>query len=72
MTERTEEIDGWKVRLSRTGNGDYPKFHAEAKDDLWGKYGEAFAETADDALRRLAHQTEIDVDELLITFGMRI
>lgn len=72
MTERCEEIDGWKVRLVRSSNADYPKYHAEARDDLWGKYGEAFAETADDALRKLAARTDLDTDELLITFGVRL
>lgn len=70
MIERTEEIDGYKIRLQRSTNGDYPRYHAEGRDDLWGRYGEAFAESAYDALSKLADLLKIDREEVLITFGL--
>lgn len=70
MTERVEEIDGYKVRLQRSQNGDYPRYHAEARDDLWGRYAEVFAEDAYDALSKLADRANLNRDEVLITFGI--
>lgn len=71
MTERTEEIDGYKIRLCKTDNGDYPRYKAEARDDLWGRYAEAYAENSHDALCKLADRIGLDQEEVLITFGVK-
>jgi len=65
------EVDGYKIRLVKSDAGEYPKYKAEARDDLWGKYGEAYAETSYDALCKLSERMEIDRDEVLITFGVQ-
>ena len=70
MNERCHEVDGWKLRLQRSANTDYPKYHAEARDDLWGRYAEAFGEDAYDVLSKLADRANLNRDEVLITFGI--
>ena len=70
MQEVTAHVDGWVVRLMRTECGDYPRYKAEGRDDRWGRYGEAFAENGREALTKLSERTGLDLDELLITFGI--
>lgn len=71
MMQVCHEVDGYTIRLAKSDNGEYPKYKAEARDDLWGKYGEAYAENSFDALCKLAERMELDREELLITFGLK-
>ena len=70
MQEVTAHVDGLVVRLMRTECGDYPRYKAECRDEMWGRYSVAFAENGREALTKLSEQTGLDLDELLITFGI--
>lgn len=69
MNERVEEIDGWKVRLLRAECGEYPRYKAEARSDVFGRYAETYAENSHDVLSKLAAVIELDREKLLSTFG---
>lgn len=69
MDTEVHEIDGWKVRLSRR-EGDTLRFRAEARDDQWHRYAEAFSAQAYDALAKISNKTGIDLQLLLRTFSV--
>lgn len=63
------EIDGWHVALHERDTQTL-KFRAEASDQWWQRYAEAFGLDARDALTKLADKTGLDLDELATTFGV--
>ena len=70
MTERCEEIGGYKIRLQRTDNGDYPRFRVEARNETLGLYDEKFSESEYDGLSKSAAAIGLNRELVLRKFGI--
>lgn len=68
MVEVVHSVEGHIVRLQRC-DGEFPKYHAEARNHLLGTYSSVFANEATDCLSKLSHKAGIDRSKLLVVFG---
>lgn len=66
---REASVDGWRVRVWRRDDPALP-YAADATEPIWDRKHDAVGLDLADALTKLARQTDIDVDELFLAFGV--
>lgn len=51
-------------------NGARKNYHVEASDTVWGRFAEAYGQTATEAINGVCQKTELDREELMQVFDL--